>query len=67
MARPARRYDFYLPLAFNDGGPIPEDQFDAVEKRLIERFGGVTSQQRNFPLRGIWVAKRDSISIKSSS
>lgn len=54
MARAARRYDFYLPLTFNDGGAIPIDYFDEVERRLLERFGGVTSQQRDFPMRGIW-------------
>jgi len=54
MARAARRYDLFLPLAFNDGRPIPDDLFDTVERRLLNRFGGVTSQQRDFPLRGIW-------------
>ena len=54
MAKAARRYDFYLPIAFNDGRPIPEAQFYAVENRLLDRFGGVTAQQREFPLRGIW-------------
>lgn len=54
MAKSARRYDLYLPLAFNDGQPIGDDHFEAVERRLLARFGGVTSQQRDFPLRGIW-------------
>jgi hypothetical protein len=27
---------------------------DAVEDRLLRRFGGVTTQQRQFPQRGIW-------------
>jgi hypothetical protein len=34
MPRAARRYDLYLPLTFNDGRPIPDEHFDAVERRL---------------------------------
>jgi len=54
MSKPARRYDVYLPLTYNDGRSIPEGQFDAVEQRLVQRFTGVTSHQREFPLRGVW-------------
>ena len=54
MAKTASRYDIYLPLTFNNGRPIPDEHFDAVERRLLARFDGVTSQQRDFPLRGIW-------------
>jgi hypothetical protein len=54
MAKKARRYDIYLPIAFNDGRAIPDDRFDQIERRLLARFGGATSQQRAFPLRGIW-------------
>jgi hypothetical protein len=54
MARSARRYDVYLPLTDNAGRPFPDALFDDVEGRLIDRFGGLTSQQRQFPLRGIW-------------
>ncbi|HET6575505.1 MAG TPA: hypothetical protein VFG68_18020 [Fimbriiglobus sp.] len=54
MARTARRYDLYLPLTFNDARAIPVEQFEQVERRLLDRFGGVTSQQRDFPMRGIW-------------
>ena len=54
MAKSARRYDLYLPLADNAGHPIPDAIFDAVERRLVIRFGGLTSQQQDFPLRGIW-------------
>ena len=54
MAKAARRYDLYLPLSDNDGSPFPEDLFDAVERRLLAQFGGLTTQQRDFPLRGIW-------------
>jgi hypothetical protein len=54
MPRTARRYDLYLPLTDNDGRPIPGEVFDSLERRLLARFGGLTSQQREFPLRGIW-------------
>jgi hypothetical protein len=54
MPKAARRYDFYLPLAYNDGRAIPDHHFDEFERQLLSKFGGVTSQQREFPLRGIW-------------
>jgi hypothetical protein len=54
MPRAARRYDLYLPLTDNAGRPLPGEVFDALERRLVVRFGGLTSQQRDFPLRGIW-------------
>jgi hypothetical protein len=58
MAKPARRYDIYLPLNYNDGTIIPGAKFYALEKRLLERFTGVTSHQREFPLRGLWVGDK---------
>jgi hypothetical protein len=54
MARSARRYDLYLPLTDNEGRHFADELFDTVERRLLARFGGLTSQQRDFPLRGIW-------------
>ena len=54
MAKAARRYDLYLPLTDNEGGPIPDDLFKGVQRRLLARFGGLTAQQREFPLQGIW-------------
>jgi hypothetical protein len=54
MPRSARRYDFYLPLTDNAGDPIDNAVFDAVERGLVARFHGLTSQLREFPLRGIW-------------
>jgi hypothetical protein len=44
-----------LPLTYNDGTLIPGDRFDALEERLLGRFSGVTSHQREFPLRGVWL------------
>jgi hypothetical protein len=54
MPRSARRYDFYLPLTHNDGRPIADEVFRAVQHRLLGRFSGLTAQQREFPLQGIW-------------
>jgi hypothetical protein len=54
MPRSARRYDVYLPLTDNAGRPIANTVFDAVERRLLARFQRLTSQQREFPLRGTW-------------
>jgi hypothetical protein len=54
MPRSARRYDLYLPLTDNDGRPIADDVFRHVQGRLLARFGGLTAQQREFPLQGIW-------------
>jgi hypothetical protein len=54
MPRVARRYDIYLPLTFNDGRSIPNEHFDSAERVLLRHFGGITVQQRRFPLRGAW-------------
>lgn len=54
MPRSARRYDLYLPLFDNDAQPIADEVFKDVQRRLLARFGGVTAQQREFPLQGIW-------------
>ncbi|MCI0376271.1 MAG: hypothetical protein L0215_01560 [Gemmataceae bacterium] len=54
MARSARRFDFYLPLADNTGRAIAKDKFAWVETTLLARFGGLTAQKRDFPLKGIW-------------
>lgn len=57
MPKPARRYDVFLPLTFNDGRTIPRSCFDDVEAQLLDRFGGVTIQQPEFPFRGLWRAE----------
>ena len=54
MAMPIRSIDIYLPLESNDGEPIAESKFSSVQQELLERFGGVTSIQRQFPLEGVW-------------
>ena len=54
MARSARRYELFLPINYNDGRPIERSKFKATERQLLDRFGGLTSLYRRFPLRGIW-------------
>ncbi len=54
MARPIRSIDIYLPLDYNDGRSIPETRFTSLQQELLNRFGGVTSMQRHFPLQGLW-------------
>src|SRR6516164_4190095 len=59
MARPIRSIDLYLPLDYNDGEPIPVSKYIALQQELLNRFGGVTSVQRQFPLQGIWQSGAD--------
>ena len=54
MPRPIRSIEIYLPLDYNDGRPIAESKFVALQDELLARFGGVTSTQRQFPLQGLW-------------
>ena len=56
MARPIRNIEIYLPLDYNDGRPIPESKYVSLQQDLLNRFGGVTSVQRQFPLQGVWQA-----------
>jgi len=50
MPRTARRYEIYLPVFYNDGSEVEPEELLQVERELVERFGGVTSMQRQFPL-----------------
>jgi hypothetical protein len=45
--------ELFLPLADNDGVRFPFVSYEAVEKELTERFGGVTAYPRA-PARGLW-------------
>ncbi len=59
MARPIRSIEVYLPLDYNDGRPIPEAKYVSIQEELLNRFGGVTSVQRQFPLQGVWQSGTD--------
>jgi hypothetical protein len=54
MARPIRSIEISLPLDYNDGRAIPESKYLSLQQQLLDRFGGVTSVQRQFPLHGVW-------------
>jgi hypothetical protein len=59
MPRPIRSIEIYLPLDYNDGRPIAESKYVSVQQELLNRFGGVTSVQRRFPLQGLWRSGSD--------
>ena len=59
MAKPIRSIDIYLPLDYNDGKAIPESKYISLQTELLNRFGGVTSVQRQFPLQGMWQSGPD--------
>ena len=58
MPRPIKAIEIYLPLDYNDGRSIEAAKFVPLEDELLDRFGGVTSIQRHFPLRGLWHSGR---------
>jgi hypothetical protein len=64
MARPIRNIEIYLPLDFNDGRPIPESKCVSIQQELLNRFGGVTSIQRHFPLQGVWQSGTDVYDVR---
>jgi hypothetical protein len=59
MARAIRSIEIYLPLEYNDGRPIPESKYIALQRELLRRFNSVTSTQRNVPLQGLWQSGRE--------
>jgi hypothetical protein len=58
-------YDLFLPLFYNDAKPIEATKFQALQKRLLDQFGGLTFFPQ--PNQGIWtmggVVYRDEIVI----
>jgi hypothetical protein len=59
VPRPIRRIEIFIPLDYSDGRPIEESKFNRLENELLDRFGGVTTIQRRFPLRGLWKFQSD--------
>lgn len=55
-----------LPLATNDGAPVPEAVIRDIREELIARFGGLTAYSRA-PAQGVWahdgVRQRDDIAV----
>ncbi|MGH7953208.1 MAG: hypothetical protein ACREFE_15010 [Limisphaerales bacterium] len=48
-----RRYEIVLPTRYNDGAPVPEDEFWEVAKELVAHFGATSYLPE--PFRGFWV------------
>jgi hypothetical protein len=48
----SRRYEFLLPLRFNDGQPVPNDLLADSLLELEEKFGAVSSETQ--VIRGFW-------------
>src|SRR5437870_7024329 len=67
--RPVHEYDLFIPLFYNDGRPIEATKFQALQKWLLEQFGGLTFFPQ--PNQGLWkmgaVVYRDEIVIYSGS
>jgi hypothetical protein len=55
-----------LPLAGNDGTPIPEEFFQDIREELVKQFGGLTAYARA-PAQGVWahdgVRQKDDIAV----
>jgi hypothetical protein len=60
-----KEYDLFLPLRYNDGSPVEPRRFQAVQRLLLEQFGGLTFFPQ--PNEGLWkigtVTYRDEIVI----
>lgn len=48
-----KRYEFLLPLRYNDGSPIEPEKFEQTRLELVAQFQGVTFDPQ--PVRGFWV------------
>jgi hypothetical protein len=60
-----KEYDLYVPLTYNDGGPVEPRTIERIGQRLLDQFGGVTFFPQ--PNEGLWrmgpVTFRDQIVI----
>lgn len=57
MPRRIRRIDVFLPLLYNDGSAVDEDEFVKLQEEWLARFGGMTFTPRQFPVQGLWEAE----------
>jgi len=48
------RYEFQLPITFNDGSTIPDELFTQVRDELVERFVGFHVLSPGSPAEGWW-------------
>ena len=49
---PAKEYDLYVPLAYNDGRPVEGRKLVRLRERLLAEFGGLTFFPQ--PNQGFW-------------
>ena len=47
-----RRFEILLPLAFNDGRPVPNELIAETLLELEQRFGAVSSETQT--IQGLW-------------
>lgn len=47
-----RRYEFLLPLRFNDGQPVPDELIAQTLLEIRQQFGAVSAETQI--IRGIW-------------
>ena len=52
MSKSLRRFEFLLPLRFNDGRPVPDSLIADLVLRLEDRFGAVSAETQT--IHGIW-------------
>ena len=52
MSASYRRFEILLPLAFNDGRPVPEELVSQTLLDLEQRFGAVSCETQS--IRGLW-------------
>ncbi|MBI4600760.1 MAG: hypothetical protein HY721_02255 [Planctomycetes bacterium] len=52
MTASFRRFEILLPLAFNDGRPVPEELVAQTLTELEQRFGAVSCETQT--IRGLW-------------
>lgn len=52
MSNSYRRFEFLLPLRFNDGQPIPDELIGDTLFELRQKFGAVSSETQ--VIRGHW-------------
>jgi hypothetical protein len=49
-------YNVFLPQQYNDGSPIEEEKFVALQQELAQQFEGVTRFTAPlFPMHGSWM------------
>jgi len=58
-----KEYDIFIPLYYNDGRPIEPARFQELQKRLLERFQGLTFFPQ--PNQGYWKLEISATAMRS--